>query len=192
VADNFAKNERKNQFRSTDSIGERRRIKNLIRDGRSAGMANDDAPIKGRDPSQNIEDRKERIFKQYEQDIYLKYGEKPDSTAISIREKQIGLHTEKGKVGIVISNKGSLFLQGKMVMKVSGKNIIKGDYTENDDSSAKYTGMGGAIGGSAGIAVPHIHMHRHSVKPAYLRRMPNVELISGMMSMLEKFKKLIS
>ena len=148
------------------------------------------ANIKGRDPSQNTDDREKSKFRQYEEAIFLKHGLEPDSTAVAIREKSIGLHTKEGNVGIIINDTGNVLIQGKPVFKVSGKNIIKGNYTENDQSWVQNTGIGGSIGGSTGIAIPHTHLHRHSVKPAYLYRWPSVSMISGIKKMLAQFQKL--
>lgn len=146
--------------------------------------------IKGRDTSQGAGDRNEQVYKQYEGDVFLKHGDDPDSTAISIKENQISVHTEEGNVGILVRDNGNIYIQGKPIIKVSGKSISKGDYTENDDSWKQNTGMGGSIGGSTGIAVPHIHLHRHSIPPTYLYRWPSVQLVSGMKNLLQQFQKL--
>jgi len=193
MADNFARKERKNQYRSTDPIGERRRVKNLIKQGREEGMTRGDeggvsggagatgswdSHVEGRDPSLDKEDRQAQAFKQYEQDVFMKNGETEDSTAVTVREKSIGLHTAEGNVGINISSKGNITSQGKIILKVSGSEIVKGDYTENSLSFINMTGIGG------------YPPHTHDLQAAYLFRWPGVQLVSGIDKMLEEFTKL--
>jgi hypothetical protein len=134
--------------------------------------------VRGRDPSQNKNDREVTAFKQYENDIFLKYDDSPDSTAVSIKEGRIGLHTNKGNVGIIINSNGNILFQGKAVLKVSGKNITKGMFTENDLSLINMTDIGG------------YPPHTHTLQPAYLFRWPSVDLVSGIKNMLEKFTQL--
>jgi hypothetical protein len=152
MADNFAKKDKKNQYRSTDPIGERRRVKNLIREGREEGTQGGvsggaraarapgwDSHVVGRDPSLDKEDRQTQAFKQYDHDVFLKHGETEGATAVTVREDSIGAHTAEGKVGINIKSNGNILVQGQPVFKASGKEIIKGDFTENPQSSKLFT-----------------------------------------------------
>lgn len=134
--------------------------------------------IKGRDTSQNNNDRETTTFKQYENDIFLKHDESPVSSSVTIREETIGLHTKDGNVGVLINANGKVMVQGKVILKVSGSDIVKGDYTENSLSFINMTGIGGFP--------PHIH----DLQAAYLWRWPGVGLIEGIMDMLEQFQKL--
>jgi len=141
-----------------------------------------DNHVKGRDPSLSEEDRQRRSNGQYEGDIFLKNQDTPDSTAIAIRDSSISIHSGEGKVGVLVKGTGSIVAQGKIVLKSSGRNIIKGNFTENAMSFIKITDIGGA----AGVAVPHVH----TIHPAYLFRFPNTELIMGLEKMLETFKNI--
>ena len=98
--------------------------------------------VPGRDITKSLDDRQIRTFRQYNGDIFLKYEDddnSQDSAHVAIREKRIGMHVKQGKVGININDSGKILIQGNPVIKASGKNIIKGDYTENPDSVKPFT-----------------------------------------------------
>ena len=151
MSDNFARTEKKNLYSSTDAIGERARVSSIIKEGRESGMARGgesggggatgswDTHVKGRDSSKNQNDRNLQAFKQYEGDIFLKHDDTPGSTSVSVREDSVGLQTMDGKVGLLVKTDGNILVQGKPVFKASGSNIIKGDYTENPDSTKLFT-----------------------------------------------------
>lgn len=185
-------------------------------------------PVQGRDATQGLQDRDTRIYRQYDGDVFLKYedlDDSPDTSSIAIRKGRIGLHVKKGTVGIVASDTGSVSIQGKTVLKASGQNIVKGDFTENPQSAKLYTytetiqleaeATSAVIEGAAQLGVdlsdmagdgkfplmtniggypPHNHTmmfkHVHAVEPAYLWRMPAVDMMNDVKGLLEKFKDL--
>lgn len=98
-----------------------------------------DNHVAGRDPSLSEEDRQRRHNGQYEGDIFLKNQDTPKSTAIAIRDSSISVHSGEGKIGMLVKGTGTIVNQGRMVFKASGKNIVKGDFTENPQSSKLFT-----------------------------------------------------
>lgn len=129
--------------------------------------------FKGRDSSKSIYDRRERYYKQYENDIFLIHNPEIDrSSAISIRQSSIGMHVADGNIGIVINSNGDIDIQGRLVFKTSGENIIKGIFTENPLSFWP-----------SDAATP---------VPGYLFKMPNIELINKIKELFDNFTKLFS
>ena len=148
MAENFVNIERKNLYSSTDAIGERVRVNALIRQGREEGMDSGaraarapgaDAPIKGRDISLSKADRIVETYAQRDNETFLKYNEEMDSNAIAVRKNEVAIQAGKGNVGILVRSNGDVRIQSKVVLTASGKNIIKGDYTENPQSSKLFT-----------------------------------------------------
>ena len=100
--------------------------------------------VRGRDTSKDITDVELVAFSPAEGDIFLKHDPTSTSTAVTIRENEIGLHTANGNVGLLIKNNGQLLVQGKLIFKTYGDNIVKGPFTENPFSfipSTIYTQM---------------------------------------------------
>lgn len=137
-----------------------------------------DNHVGGRDPSRNKDDRESRMYKMYEGDIFLKHNEDPDAAAIKIKENSIGLHVKGGNVGIKINDTGNILVQSKVILKASGRNVVKGDYTENSLSFINMTDLGGYP--------PHVH----TLKPAYLFRMPDVGMVMNILGKFSAFTKL--
>lgn len=126
--------------------------------------------VKGRDPSRDQGDRELQAFKQYEGDIYLKHDDTPGSTAVTIRENEIGLHTKNGNVGLLIKSNGNMLVQGKLIFKTYGNNIVKGPYTENPLSFIPST--------------------LYTETPQLLFRFPNMGLIMDVFDKLSAFTQL--
>lgn len=132
----------------------------------------------GRDASKSIEDRKTRYFKQYENDIFFIHdSEDPNSSHIVVRESMIGAHVKSGKIGIKITDNGSVAIQGNPSFTASGSEIVKGIYTENP------LGMFNITGPAIGDVTPHTHGYQ----AAYLLRIPRVDMVKDIKSLFDKF-----
>jgi hypothetical protein len=125
---------------------------------------------------------------------HIKYSPEEDSTSIVVANKGVLIQSQGGLNSISVDDSNGIVLQGKIAMSSSGKEIEKGGkYTENPQSYDKYTqfkiGQSTVIGGYP----PHDHAilpHRHELEPAYLYKMPNLDLLDE--SFIEQFKKFLN
>jgi hypothetical protein len=162
--------------------------------GSSGTIMSKDKRRKGKDFNKTAKEAADERHEIQSGEHHIKYGPGEDTTSIVVAEKGLIVQAQGGLNAISVDDSNGLVLQGKIALSSSGKDIEKGGiYTENPQSYDKYTqfkiGQSTVIGGYP----PHDHQilpHRHELEPAYLYKMPNLDLLDE--SFMKQFKSFLN
>jgi len=147
----------------------------------SSGTIMLDSRRDGRDFNKTAREASDERHNIKEGETMIKFSPEEDSSSIVVSDNGIIVQARGGISAIGIDADKGVVLQGELKTSSSGKSITKGEFTENPQSAEKYTmlllGQSTLIGGYP----PHDHQilpHRHELEPAYLYKMPDVDLFS--------------
>ena len=148
-----------------------------------------------RDTTKTAGDMQSKFFRQKEGDIFLKHNESPESTALTIRNNEVAVHTGGGKTGVLIQENGKIIIQGVIKYKAESRDISRyafnQEVTENPQSTQDRTMFNGSkVTGVSFGPLPHVHDirdHDHELVPGYLRKMPDLSLLSQVEGFFEQF-----
>jgi len=124
-----------------------------------------------------------------EGDHCIKQSPDENASNIYIGEQKIIIAPLGGAEGVSVETGKGVVMQGDIKINNYGKGITKAHFTENPESADKYTQFKIGQTTVTGGYPPHDHViipHRHELEPAYLYKMPPVDLLD------EKFMKMLT